>query len=291
MAQFYRKLLRSIAVFVTLGLCLAGGATYSQEAPATAVIPSQALPGTGGAVSAVGPGDVLQITVYGQPDLNSVVTVDTHGSISAPFLGTLHVDQESPSTIARQIEDGLRRGGYLSNPTVSIEVRQVNSRTVSILGEIQRPGRYAITNRLSLLELLALAGGVKPDAGEDITVIRRSPDNGKRSQIEVKLNSKIVPSQTVQDLDLQSGDIIYVPAAPLFFTYGEVGKPGAYPMEQGMTVMRAISLAGGLTPRASDRSITIKRTDKTTGVVQSLPAKLTDTIQPGDVIHVGERWF
>lgn len=260
--------------------------------PPSATLPARALPGAGGAVSSVGPGDVLQITIYGQPDLSSQVTVSADGGITVPFLGVLAVDKASPSTIARRIEAGLRRGGYLADPTVSVEVMQVNSRIVSILGEVQRPGRYAIESRLSLLELLALAGGIKNDADENITVMRHetSPDKPRR-EIKVVVGNRAVPSADARNLELQPGDIVYVPAAPLFFTYGEVGKPGAYPMEQGMNVMRALSLAGGLTPRASNSGIFIKRTNQATGKVESTQAQLTDEIHPGDVIYVDERWF
>lgn len=277
---------------VALWLCLGSGMAAAQTLPPTATIPVKALPGAGGAVSSVGPGDVLQITIYGQPDLSSQVTVSADGGIAVPFLGVLTVAQESPGAIARRIEAGLRKGGYLSDPTVSVEVAQVNSRVVSILGEVQRPGRYAIENKLSLLELLALAGGLKNTADEHITVMH--PDaqaSGPRAETRVVVSSRAAPSPEASTLALHSGDIVYVPAAPLFFTYGEVGKPGAYPLEQGMNVMRALALAGGLTPRAADGSISIRRTDPKTGQMASTKAKLTDEIRPGDVIYVDERWF
>ncbi|SPU50219.1 capsular polysaccharide export protein [Bordetella trematum] len=95
----------------------------------------------------------------------------------------------------------------------------------------------------------------------------------------------------MQDTELEPGDVVFVPQAPRFYVYGEVGKPGAYPIEQGLNVMRALALAGGLTPRASDSRIDLNRTDVLTGEVTEKRVKLTDAIQPGDVLHVNERFF
>ncbi len=255
-------------------------------------VPSRMAAVIGGAVTAVGPGDVLHIVVFGQSDLTSHVTVTADGEITVPFLGVLKVANESPSVVARRIEQGLREGGYLRNPQVSVEVAQVRSRVASIIGEVQRPGRYAIEGRLTLLELLAQAGGVRTGAGEEAVLIRRSTQEGQAEQrLELTVGNRNEPAKVIQDIDLEPGDVVYVPLVSRFFIYGEVGQPGAYPMEKGMNVMRAVSLAGGLNARASQRRISIKREDAETGEIRSIKATLEDPVLVGDVVYVDERWF
>lgn len=286
-----QKMLQYCLVAWLMAACGLAAAQSAAEAPEL-MPPGAVAAVSGGAVSTVGPGDVLNIVVFGQPDLTSRITVTVDGEITVPLLGVLRVNGESPSTIARRIEKGMSEGGYLRNPRVSVEVAQVRSQVASILGEVHRPGRYAIEGRLSLLELLALAGGVRPGASEQAVLMRRGAQPGDPEQrIELTVGTRNVPTQALQDAELQPGDVVYVPLASRFFVYGEVGNPGAYPMEQGMNVMRAVSLAGGLTPRASERRISIKRTDEKTGATEDIKAKLDDPVQPGDVVYVDERWF
>ncbi len=247
---------------------------------------------TGKAVSAVGPGDLLRIVVLGQPELTTDVTVTATGEVTAPFLGTISVNNLSPEAIARLIEKGMKDGGFLRSPQVVVEVTQVRSRLASIYGEIQRPGRYPIEGSLSLLELLALAGGVKTGADDKAVLMRRAVVPGQpREQYEYPVGNRIVPTREVQDVELQPGDVVFIPTAPRFYVYGEVGQPGAYPAEQDLNIMRAIALAGGLNARASEKRILIRRVDEFTGEMQDIPASLKDPVLPGDVIYVNERWF
>ena len=116
-------------------------------------------PISGRAIENIGPGDSLQLTVYGHPELSAPVTVSHEGTITIPFIGTAYVEGLSPTEIARLVEKGLEDGGYIRQPRASVEVLKVRSNVASVLGEVQRPGRYAIEGHMTLLELLALAGG------------------------------------------------------------------------------------------------------------------------------------
>lgn len=246
----------------------------------------------GGAITAVGPGDSLRVVVLGHPDLTTDVTVTAEGQITVPFLGALNVNNQAPGEVARRIAKGMREGGYLRDPQVVVEVAQVRSRLASIYGEVQRPGRYPIEGNLSLLELLALAGGVKTGADDKAVLMRRAGQPGQvRQQLEVAVGNRFVPSQEVQDIELQPGDVVFVPLAPRFYIYGEVGQPGAYAVEEGLNIMRAISLAGGLNARASENRILIRRVDQITGQLHDIPVSLADAVLPGDVVYVNERWF
>lgn len=290
MSLIQKMLLNCLAAW----LMAACGLVMAQSAAETVELlpPGTTMPVVGGAIRSVGPGDVLNIVVFGQPELTSNVTVTVDGEITVPLLGVLRVTGDSPSAIARRIEKGMSDGGYLRNPRVSVEVSQVRSKVASILGEVYRPGRYAIEGNLSLLELLALAGGVRPGASEQAVLMRRGAQEGDAEQrITLTVGTRNMPTQALEDTELQPDDVVYVPLAPRFFVYGEVGNPGAYPMEKGMNVMRALSLAGGLSPRASERRMSIKRTDDKTGQTEEIKAKLDDVIVPGDVLYVDERWF
>ncbi|ROT44768.1 hypothetical protein CHR62_10035 [Pusillimonas sp. NJUB218] len=246
----------------------------------------------GAAVNVVGPGDALRIVVLGHPDLTTDVTVTASGQITVPFLGSLDVNNQAPADIAQRVANGMRKGGYLRDPQVVVEVVQVRSRLASIYGEVQRPGRYPIEGNLSLLELLSLAGGVKAGADDKAVLMRREGTLGQpREQLEVTVGNRVVPSQDVQDIELQPGDVVFVPLAPRFYIYGEVGQPGAYPVEDGLNIMRAIALAGGLNARASENRILIRRVDPITGQMRDIPVELADAVLPGDVVYVNERWF
>ncbi len=243
----------------------------------------------GGAIGAVGPGDTLGINIMGTSGGQVRATVDADGRVVVPMLGQVPASGLNPSTLARRIEQGLRSKGYMTDPQVAIEVLTLRSRIVSVLGQVARPGRYPIEGRLSVLELLAMAGGATNSAADVATLVRRA--GGGNDRINLYVGNRQSPSQTVQDTELRPGDVVFVPEAPRFYVYGEVGKPGAYPIEPGLNVMRALALAGGLTPRASDSRIDLNRSDALTGAVTGKRVTLTDAVQPGDVIHVNERFF
>ncbi|RXN86632.1 hypothetical protein C7R54_16990 [Achromobacter aloeverae] len=242
-----------------------------------------------GALGAVGPGDTLGINIMGTGGAQARVTIDADGGVVVPMLGTIRVSGLTPAAIGRRIEQDLRSRGFMTDPQVAVEVLTLRSRIVSVLGKVERPGRYPIEGHLSVLELLAMAGGASKDAADVVTLVRRA--DGGKDRINLYVSNRQAPSQTVQDTELQPGDVVFVPDAPRFYVYGEVGKPGGYPVEHGLNVMRALSLAGGLTPRASDSRIDINRTDVLTGKVTESRVKMTDSVQPGDVIHVNERIF
>jgi polysaccharide export outer membrane protein len=291
----HSNLMRCLQVLVTMSWLVLAGPIHAQST----LHPGRLAPSSmnsseveGGAVESLGPGDTLYLTVYGRPEMSVQVTVDAEGKIVVPFIGSFSVANLSPSAAARGISDGLRTGGYLKDPQVVIEVVKVRSRLVSVLGQIDHPGRYPIEGRLTVLELLAMAGGPKELADDTAVVLRRgSTPDGPQVRIEVPVGNKQMPSRQIQDMPLQAGDVVYLPQVQRFFVYGEVLKAGAYPMEEGLNVMRALAIAGGLNARASDRRIDINRTDAATGEMRKVRAKLTDPILPGDVIHVDERFF
>jgi len=257
-----------------------------------------ALPSSTVTNTRVGSGDVLRVTVFGQPDLSAEVGVNDKGFLTLPLIGGIDVNGLTTSEISAKVANGLRQGQYLKNPEVSVEVVQLRSQMVSVLGEVSRPGRYPIPGHMSVLELLATAGGLTVQADQTVTLLRRKGDKaGDKSttgesdvRIPILLGETSATERTPLDVELNAGDVVYVNKKKLFYIHGEVNRPGSYPMEQDMNVMRAISLGGGMTQRASQRRIYINREMPEKGV-QEIKAKLTDPVLPGDVVYVNESLF
>jgi polysaccharide export outer membrane protein len=169
---------------------------------------------------------------------------------------------------------------------VNVSLAQVNSRQVSVLGAVNKPGRYPLDSQnVRLSDLLATAGGVAPVGSDLVTIVSAS---GTKSDVD--LESMFRNGDLSRNVELSPGDTIYVHKAPMVYVYGEVQKGGAYRLEPGMTVMQAIALGGGITPRGTDRGIKISRRDAG-GHVKRIDGDLTDRVQADDVIYVRESLF
>ncbi|MPS48360.1 polysaccharide export protein EpsE [Methylobacillus sp.] len=236
----------------------------------------------------LGPGDVLRISVFEQPDLSLEVRVSESGTITYPLIGEVKVGGETPAAAERKIASMLESGGFLKNPHVNIIVAQLQSQQVSVLGQINRPGRYPIEGLRTLADVLATAGGLAPDAGDFITLIRTQ--DGSTSRQVIDLPKMLRAGDLSENVNIAAGDIIYVEKYPKFYIYGEVQRASQYRLEQNMTVLQALSIGGGLSPRGTERDVKIKRRN-VKGVIEVLSAKHDDIVQPDDVIYVRESLF
>jgi len=302
-----RRLVRSLFAVIAILMCISASAQVPTDPTKTGEVMSAppgtlstlALPSSTVTNTRVGSGDVLRVTVFGQPDLSAEVGVNDKGMLTLPLIGGVDVTGLTTSEISARVADALRKGQYLRNPEVSVEVVQLRSQMVSVLGEVSRPGRYPIPGHMSVLELLATAGGLTAQADQTVTLLRRKADNSSTSgtsgtesdvRIPILLGETKATERSPLDVELNSGDVVYVNKKKLFYIHGEVNRPGSYPMEQDMNVMRAISLGGGMTQRASQRRIYINR-EMPDKAVQEIKAKLTDPVLPGDVVYVNESLF
>jgi len=225
----------------------------------------------------LGIGDAVRVTVFQQPDLTLETRISERGTISVPLIGEVKVAGLSASEAGSQIAGALKRGKFLVNPQVHVAMTTLRSRQVSVLGLVARPGRYALDETSSqLADVIAAAGGVGPTGSEQVTVMR----DGKAHK--VALLAKSFP--------LKGGQTIYVERAPVFYIYGEVTRAGAYRLEPSMTVMQAISLGGGITPRGSDRRLKLRRTAADGKIVET-DADPSDIVKADDVIYVKEAIF
>jgi len=159
-----------------------------------------------------------------------------------------------------------------------------------VLGQVGRPGRYPLDDvGNNLIDVLALAGGITPGGDDNVVVMLNR--NGKPSRTSVDVPAMYRTGDMSHNLRLENGDVIYVERAPQFYIYGEVQHAGAFRLEPDMTVMQALSVGGGLTTRGTLRGLEIHRR-MPDGQIQDLGSvRLTDVVQPNDVILVRERLF
>jgi len=250
----------------------------------------------------VGPGDVLEVNVYGNDDLSRIVTVQPNGSISYPLIGEVQVAGLTVAEVRRKITNLLERD-YLVKPQVEVKVREYNSQYVSVVGEVNSPGRKPLRGRTRLIDLLSEAGGFKPTASAEVMLTRTDGDFGDgRRSISVRLSKSSSP--TAQDLvnlelPLKNGDIITALPKSFVTVDGEVSRPGRYAIESDLTVTGAVSLAGGLT-RFGSSDVKVRRTDPETGKVTIVEVDLKSVrngkkpdvpLLPNDVISVSRRVF
>lgn len=237
----------------------------------------------------LGPGDIVKVTVYNNPDLTTETEISQKGTISFPLVGEVKVGGLSRAGAEKAIAAALGKGGFVPNAHVNMLVSQYRSQQVSVIGEVNKPGKYPIHQTLNLTDLIALAGGISPKGGHMVTIIRKEP-GGRTAQYRVNVKKLLGEADPERNVQIASDDVVYVAPAPVFYIYGEVRQPGAYPLASEMTVRQALSLGGGLTVRGSERGIQIDRKGSD-GRVTTRGARLTDLVRPDDVLHVPEAWF
>jgi polysaccharide biosynthesis/export protein len=240
----------------------------------------------------IGSGDQVRVDVFGHPDLSTTTYVTDDGSIRMPLVGAVPVGDGSPVEVAKKIEAALKSGQFLIDPHVTVSVLQSLSKRVSVMGEVGKPGRYPVEPTSTVLDAIALAGGIT-GKGADVAFIFRDDASGVKQQIQVQTDmSQILASPDVRLAamqPLQAGDTIIVPKATFTIT-GQVASQGEYRIEPGMLLYQAIARAGGLTPLGSASRVEIRRLGKD-GKYVDMKGKTDTRIEPGDVIKVKERIF
>jgi polysaccharide export outer membrane protein len=279
---------RAAAFLLVCALAMHGVAS-SAGAPAPAALPRAAATPAAPAQELLGDGDSVRVTVFQNPDLTTEARISERGAITVPLIGEVAIAGLTPEGAAARIADRLMRGKFVINPQVSLTIQQVRSRQVSVLGEVGKPGRYPLDDvSNSLTDVLARAGGISGEGDDSVVVVRTV--NGKETRTAIDVQEMYRSGDMSRDMRLQNGDVIYVKHAPQFYLYGEVQKAGAYRLQPQMTVMQAISVGGGLTPRGTLRGLKVQRRT-TGGQVETEGVKPTDLVRADDVIVVKERLF
>ena len=276
--------LRALLVAATLTRSLA------LHAQTTAPAVNAASPaGTANAEYRLGSGDVLRITVYQNPDLTLETRVSEAGVLSFPLLGTVRLGGLSVTNAEKLIGDGLKNGNFVKNPQVTIVVLQVKGNQASVLGQVNRPGRYPIeVADMRLTDLLANAGGVAATGAE--VLVLSGTRQGQPYRLEIDLPGIFAPNGRNQDVLIQNGDVVWVDRAPMVYIYGEVQRPGPMRLERGMTLMQTLATGGGLTQRGTEKGIRVHRKGGD-GKVQIIQAMPDEALRDGDVVYVKESLF
>lgn len=253
-----------------------------------------------GADYVVGPEDVLSITVIGESDLTKRYVVAIDGAFDFPWIGRVAAKgktlRELEAEIKNRLEPGFKPKGTAE---VTVEVAEYRSQKVYLNGEVADPGQYPLSGSTSLNDLFAKAG-MLPSAGEEILIYRRTKqvtdddgpvlDASKEPDLEVITISKadVFSGAAARKVRLQNGDTIHVAKGLQIYVSGEVKQPGRYTMEGKMTVLQAITLAGGPTEKgATNRTEVVLRDGKPV----KIRVKLSDFLKPGDNIKIPAKWF
>lgn len=251
----------------------------------------------------IGSQDVLSINVFDQADLGGKFTVEADGTFSFPLVGRV----KAGGLTLREFENELKKqlaDGYFKDPQLSVAVDQYRSQQLFVVGEVRSPGPVPLTGGMTLIEALARAGSTLPSSSGEVVVVRKNDKTGdtaaalegptlpgSKDATEVfRISIRSLESGVLtQNIDLRNGDTLFVPRAESVYIFGQVKSPGSYPLQKDMTVLQALSLAGGVTENGAMNRIRIVRfvNEKRT----EIRVNESDTVQAGDTIVVPERFF
>ncbi len=272
--------------FLSFSLLLAGSPFAALAQPASA--PAAAAPAVAQEYR-LGSGDVVRVSVYQNPDLTLETRIAETGLVSFPLLGNVRIGGLSVTAAEKLIADGLRNGNFVRQPQVTIVVLQVRGNQASVLGQVNRPGRYPLeVADMRLTDLLAMAGGTAV-GGADLVVVT-GMRNGRPMRSEIDLPAVFAPGGREKDILILNGDAIWVDRQPLVYIYGEVQRPGPMRLERGMTLMQALATGGGLTQRGTEKGIRVHRRAGD-GKVQVIQPGMDGPLLDGDVVYVRESLF
>jgi polysaccharide export outer membrane protein len=241
------------------------------------------------------PGDLVKISVYGNPDLTTLTRILPNGTITFPLIGVVAVGGFSQAHAEEIIAGKLRDGGFVKNAAVTLFVQErseVPTSSVTLLGQVLHSGTYSLDPETAgsvstLVQLLAKAGGTNDKAADHCFLVRK--ENGQAKRTRVDLIDLIGNGNIKADITLQNGDVVLVPEMDVFYIYGELQHPGRYQLDRDMTVMQGLSVAGGLTPRGSVSGIQLSRL--VGSEMKTYKSNLDDRLQPNDVVFVKTSVF
>ena len=242
----------------------------------------------------LGPGDVIDINVFEVEELSKPAVIAPDGTVTLPLIGALEMGGLTTQQAAERLRR-LYREDYIRDPQVSVIVKEYHSQPVSVLGAVTRPGVYQLRGPRRLSDILALAEGLAPDSGAEVTISRPLAD-GSEQRLTVathdllSLNGRDEPNPFVE-----GGDTIRVSKAGIVYVVGEVGRPGGFPLkdQEQITALKALALAEGLRRTASAqrskiiRNVGVERQETAIRLNDVLEGRQPDvSLAPGDILFV-----
>lgn len=256
----------------------------------------------------IGPGDMLHVVVYDEPELEQHARVTDSGDLPLLMGGNVKVASLTPEAAAAAIEKALIDGHYLIHPRVSVTVEQYATQNVSIIGDVRNPGAYPITTGRTVADTIALAGGLMPEASRNIVIQRHA--TGAMVTYFLSNNPIVTPDSNAPGVNpdksttllsrntlVYPGDTVRVAKAELVFALGDVGRPGGFPVvnnDSDLTVLQLVAMAGGTNKTAAAGHARILRKEPD-GTYQQIPMQLSDmqkgkkpdyTLQANDILYV-----
>ena len=223
---------------------------------------------------AVGPEDLLDITFFGQDELNREVRVNGQGEITMPLVGSVAVSGLSPKEVEARLIKRYQEGRFIREPQITVLVKEYRHQRVMVTGAVVNPGSYEMIGPRTLLEMLGKAGGLSEKAGDVVQVIRHqsAPHLARAAKaaaaqpfapgaetIVIDLHRLLLGGALELNILIQSGDVIHVPHALSAYVLGAVRKPGQVPLKEKLTVTQAVSLAQGVDPLLGANRVSVIR--------------------------------
>ena len=246
----------------------------------------------------LGPGDAIHVFVFQNTELSFEARVGEGGEITYPMIGAVNIGGLTLGEAEKRIADKLTEKQVIRDAQVHIVLDVVRGNSVSVLGQVNRAGRFPLDKvgtRLS--EVLANAGGVMAaipgaptgNAGSDTVIVTGVRDKKPFRRV-IDLPAIFLNQQSQDDIEIAPGDVVYVPSAPVYYIYGEVQRPGAYAIGRSMTVEQAMAQAGGPTIRGSEGRLRLDHRDAMGAIQASRPAP-GDPVRPDDILYVPASVF
>ena len=241
----------------------------SQPAPANASAPSASSRLLANSNVKLGIGDLIEINVFGVPDLATKTRISGSGDVYLPLIDYVHVADLTTDEAQELIQKRLEDGGFVHNPHVSIFVNESASQGVTIVGEVSRPGPYPAIGERRLFDMISAAGGLTDKAGRLVTIEHRDHPEQK---VSLQLSSNLA-EDTQNNVEILPGDTIIVSRAGIVYVVGDVQHPSGFMIEDNtLTVLKALALAGGGTKTSALNRTKILR--QTPNGVQEIPIQL-----------------
>nr|WP_242122698.1 polysaccharide biosynthesis/export family protein [Sphingobium sp. Sx8-8] len=276
MAVKAETLLKSLfALLIVAGTVPATAQTAAGTAAATSA--TSPAPQAASAGYQLGPEDEVKISVFGQPDLSTTTRIKADGTVVLALVGAVPAQGKTTAQLANDIAAGYASGGYLTKPSVSVEVNTYVSRFVTVLGNVPQAGNYPLDRNYTVASMLAKAGGSTKDGANAVIL---TPADGS-GPVRISLADMAAGAMR----QLQPGDTLFVPPAEKVYVYGQVQQPGAFSYVPGQSFRQALALAGGPTLAGSTKRIKVRREGK------EIQANLDDPVKPEDVLIIREKLF
>jgi polysaccharide biosynthesis/export protein len=261
---------------------------------------------------ALGPGDIITVTIADTPEIVGKFRVTETGYISLPMLPT-PVKAEGLTTVelSKAIAGALKAAQLYRDPVVSVFVEEFHSRTVTVLGAVAKPSVYPIQKSTTVLEVISMAGGLAPQAGSIVTVLRNAqPENSSGStHTDVPLPHRVLTLDLRKlekgmdaslNAEVRAGDVVSVSMAPIVYVVGAVTKPGGYVLQEGSsgaTVLQALAMAEGIKSVAAPGRTVIVRGSPNGPNQEEIPVDLGKILsrkagdyplEPNDILFIPE---